>query len=71
MAEMVANRADGLLTVVEASARLRLSYATTLALIKTGALPAARLGHTYRLRPAALDEALRRLEHQEPSPPAA
>ncbi len=70
MTEMVANRVDGLLTVAEAAARLRLSYPTTLALIKSGALPAARLGHTYRLRPAALDATLERLEHSEPRPAA-
>jgi len=60
-----------LLTVDEAAAALRLSYASTLAMIRRGDLPAARVGRPFRIRKAALDEALRRLEHQEPSPPAA
>lgn len=54
-----------LLTVTEAAGRLRVSYATTLGLIRRGDLPAAKVGRAYRLRPEALDEALRRLERAE------
>ena len=54
-----------LLTVTEAAGRLRVSYGTTLELIRRGDLPAAKVGRAYRLRPEALDEALRRLERTE------
>jgi len=51
-----------LLTVSEAAKRLRCSYPTALGLVPRGILPAAKVGRAYRVRPAALDEALRRLE---------
>lgn len=51
-----------LLTVSEAAKRLRCSYPTALGLVHRGILPAAKVGRAYRVRPAALDEALRRLE---------
>jgi len=51
-----------LLTVSEAATRLRCSYQTALGLVHRGILPAAKVGRAYRVRPAALDEALRRLE---------
>jgi len=52
----------GLLTIPEAAARLRCSYPTALGLVHRGVLPAAKVGRAYRVRPEALDEALRRLE---------
>jgi len=54
-----------LLTAAEAAERLRLSYGSALALIHRGDLPAARVGRSYRVRPEAIDEALRRLERAE------
>lgn len=51
-----------LLTVSEAAIKLRCSYQTALALVHQGVLPAAKVGRAYRVRPEALDEALRRLE---------
>jgi len=51
-----------LLTVSEAAKRLRCSYPTALGLVHRGILLAAKVGRAYRVRPAALDEALRRLE---------
>lgn len=54
-----------LLTAAEAASKLRLSYGSVLALIHRGDLPAARVGRSYRVRPEAIDEALRRLERAE------
>jgi len=50
------------LTVAQAAEALQMSYDATLRLIRTGQLPAARLGRGYRLRPEALTEAVRRRE---------
>lgn len=51
-----------LLTIPEAAQRLRCSYPTALSLVHRGILPAAKVGRAYRVRPEAIDEALRRLE---------
>jgi len=58
-----------ILTVAQA-ATLQMSTDSVLRLIRAGQLPAARLGRGYRLRPEALTEAVRRLEHSEPQPAA-
>ena len=40
---------DRLLTVQEVATRMRVSTMTVYRLIKTGDLPASRVGHSYRL----------------------
>lgn len=49
---------NGLLTVAEVAAQLRVSTMTVYRLIKAGELPAARVGRSYRLRPADVDQYL-------------
>jgi excisionase family DNA binding protein len=45
----------GFLTVAEVAAQLRVSTMTVYRLIRSGELTAARIGKSYRLRPADLD----------------
>lgn len=51
-----------LLTVREVAAAMRVSSMTVYRLIKSGALPAARVGRGYRIWSSALDTYLERVE---------
>ncbi len=51
---------DRLLTVQEVATRMRVSTMTVYRLIKTGDLPASRVGHSYRLRADEVEAYLRR-----------
>lgn len=46
------------LTVAEVADALRVSTMTVYRLIRSGELPAARIGRSYRLRPADVDSFL-------------
>jgi excisionase family DNA binding protein len=48
----------GFLTVAEVAGQLRVSTMTVYRLIRSGELPAARIGRSYRLRPADVDSFL-------------
>lgn len=50
---------DGLLTVAEVAGLLRVSTMTVYRLIRTGELPAVRVGRNYRVRRNDLDMYLR------------
>jgi excisionase family DNA binding protein len=45
----------GLLTVSEVAAVMRVSNMTVYRLIKTGELPAVRIGHSFRIRETELE----------------
>lgn len=45
----------GFLTVAEVATQLRVSTMTVYRLIRSGELAAARIGRSYRVRPADLD----------------
>lgn len=49
-------------TVAEVAARARVSKMTIYRMINDGTLPAARLGRSFRVRSAAVDEWLRQSE---------
>jgi excisionase family DNA binding protein len=48
----------GLQTVAEVAARMRVSNMTVYRLIKTGELPAVRIGKNYRIREADVERYL-------------
>ncbi|MEA3214495.1 MAG: hypothetical protein QOJ19_651 [Acidimicrobiia bacterium] len=50
----------GFLTVAEVAEQLRVSTMTVYRLIKSGELPAVRIGRSYRLRPVDVDQFLAR-----------
>ena len=52
------NLEDRLLTVAEVADTMRVSNMTVYRLIKSGQLPALRVGKSYRLRPADVDQFL-------------
>ncbi len=58
MADVQPFVAGGLLTVAEVAAAMRVSNMTVYRLIKTGDLPAMRVGKNYRIREADVERYL-------------
>lgn len=59
MAERPDEGGDRLLTVSEVAAALRVSNMTVYRLVRTGQVPAIRVGKNYRIRQADLDTYLK------------
>ena len=54
MSTQISDNDEGALTITDVCAQLKIKKGTVYQLIRTGALPAFRLGRTYRIEPQDL-----------------